>query len=893
MVEAVDGVGEVDILGAQEKEIDLTVNKGLLAASGLTYHQVVSALATRNITFPAGIIYNKDKWVNIRVLGLAKEVKDLGDITVTSTNGQVIRIRDVAKVQVKLQDELARARVNGNNACMFQILKQSGGNTVAVAANMRRALPKIQKILPKGITLRIVSDQSKFIFRSVNGVESDILTGALLAIIIVWLFLGNFRSTIITAMALPNSLLGAFFLLFIAGFTVNTMTLLSLQLAIGLLIDDSIVVRENIFRHIEMGQSPKDAALNGTTEVGMAVLSTTLSILAVFIPISFLSGVTGQFFREFGLTVAFALAISLLDAFTSAPMLSAYWYKKTDKNKKVSPVGKFFDDLSAGWNRVYNQTNSIYHEILRWSLNHKRPVVLSTFGLFVFSMYIFMGGFIGANFISPGDVGSFSVYMEIFPGAPLDRTATYANNLEQWLMKQKEVQTVYTVIGSTSSFASASDSQKANIYVDMVASNKRHFDTEGFMAIVRKYIAQNFGRDVLFRVSQAMIGQGSGGAGGAAGGGQSPIYLNIAGPDLNVLGDISTSIFRIVQRTPGAIDINTTFKPGQPEYVIQVDNIKAQQLGITASSLGSTLQDLIQGNIISEYTLGDQDYNIVIRMDASDRQKQEDVRNIMIPTQSGKKVPISAIASFSYSSSPLAIRRENKQRIVRIFGNISPGQSLQEVLKNISKQIDATVPLPPGYYYYFAGQQKNYNELIPQMGLALILALLFIYMILASLYNNFIQPIILMISIPLALIGSSLLLLITKIDIDIYGYIGILLVMGIVTKNAILLIDFTNKKRDEGMTIREALLHAGPIRLRPILMTSFAMIFGMLPMALGLNEGSRGRQALPIAVIGGVLTSTFFTLVVVPVIYEAVEWRLDRARVHREQRKKALEIAAK
>ncbi len=871
-ISAVDGVGEVDILGARKKVVNLTVNKGLLTASGLTYNQVVNALSQRNITFPAGIVYESDKWVNVRVLGLAQEVKDLGDIALTSSTGKVLRIKDIAKVEVKLEDELSRAKVNGNNACMFQLLKQSGGNTVAVSDNLKKALPAIQKILPRGVTIRMVSDQAKFIHRSIGGVEQDILLGALLAILIVWLFLGNFRSTIITAMALPNSLLGAFFLVFIAGFTLNTMTLLSLQLAVGLLIDDSIVVRENIFRHIEMGQDPKSAAEKGTSEVAMAVLSTTLSILAVFIPISFLTGVTGQFFREFGLTVAFALTISLIDAFTSAPMLSAYWFKKSDK-KNAKGMTKLFNDLHEKWNRVYDYTNRLYHEILSWSLNHKWPVVFTTAILFFFSIFIFSGGFIGQNFISPADSGAFSVSLETYPGAPLDKIAYFANDLENYLLHQQAVETVYTTIGSSGSFLTASDSQKANIFIDMKESGKRNINTEDFMAQVRKYMQHKFGKDIIARATQNSFG-GGGGAGG--GGGNSPIYLNIAGPDLNVLGDLSTYIYRIVSQTPGAIDINTTFKPGQPEYVLKVDNIKAQQLGVSAQYLGLTLQDLIQGNIISEYTLGDMDYNIIIRMDEKDRQKVEDIRNIMIPTKSGMKVPISSIANFTYSSSPLAIRRENKQRIVRIFGNLAPGHSLQEVLKNISKQIDATVPFPPGYYYYFAGQQKNYNELIPQMGLAILLALLFIYMILASLYNNFIQPVILMISIPLALIGSSLLLLLTKIDIDIYGYIGILLVMGLVTKNAILLIDFTNKKREEGLSIREALLHAGPIRLRPILMTSFAMIFGMLPMALGLNEGSRGRQALPVAVIGGVLTSTFFTLVVVPVVYEAVESRLAR-----------------
>ena len=329
-LQAVDGVGEVDVIGARDKVINLTVDKTLLAANGLTYNELVNALANRNISFPAGQIYETQKWINVRVLGLADDVRQFGDIALTTSTGRILRIKDVAKVDVKLDDEVTRAKVNKENACLVVIYKQSGGNTVGVSDNLRKALPSIQNVLPKGISLHMVSDSSKFITRSVNGVQEDILLGAFLAIVIVWLFLGNFRSTIITAVALPNSLLGAFFLVYIAGFTINTMTLLSLSLAVGLLIDDSIVVRENIFRHIEGGEEPKVAAEKGTNEVAMAVLSTTLSILAVFIPISFLSGVIGQFFREFGLTVAFALIVSLVDAFTSAPMLSAYWYKKSD-----------------------------------------------------------------------------------------------------------------------------------------------------------------------------------------------------------------------------------------------------------------------------------------------------------------------------------------------------------------------------------------------------------------------------------------------------------------------------------------------------------------------------------------------------------------------------------
>ncbi len=866
-IQAVDGVGEVDVLSSRHKVINLTVDKGLLAASGLTYNQVVNALSQRNITFPAGEIYESDKWINVRVLGLAQNVKEMGDIAMTTSTGRIIHIKDIAKVEVKLQDEVTKAKVNGEAACMFAVYKQSGGNTIGVSDNLKKALPGIVKTLPKGISLHTVSDSSKFIMRSINGVTQDILLGALLAVIIVWLFLGNFRSTIITAIALPNSILGAFFLVYLAGFTLNTMTLLSLQLAVGLLIDDSIVVRENIFRHIEMGEKPKIAAEKGTNEVGMAVLSTTLSILAVFIPISFLSGVTGQFFREFGLTVAFALIVSLIDAFTSAPMLSAYWFKAVDKTK-AKGLARVFNNLSGGWNRFYNWLNGTYQDILRWSLNHKSIILFAVIVLMAFSIY--SAQYIGQNFMTSTDSGSFSVYLETYPGAPLDKIDSFVKDVETFLVKQPAIETFYSQVGANG------QSQISSIFVDMKDLKHRKISTEALMANVRNYIRGKFDKDLRYRITQSSF-YGSGGGGGN-GGSTSPIYLNITGPDLATLGDLSQTIFRIVSETPGAVDVASTFKPGAPEYVVQVDNIKAEQMGISAQSLGLILRDLIAGNTISEFTFGDRDYDIIIRMAASERKTVSNIRNIMIPTRSGQKVPLSAIANFTYSSAPLLILRENKQRIVRIFGNLAQGYSLSEMITSITKSIDKSVAFPPGYSYYFAGQQKQYRELVPQMILAMLLAIVFMYMILASLYNSFIQPLIIMLSIPLAIIGAFLALLITHIDLDIYGYIGLLLVLGLVAKNAILLIDFTNKQRERGLSIREALLHAGPIRLRPIIMTTFALIFGMLPMALGLNEGSRGRQALPVGVIGGLLTSTFLTLVVVPVVYEWVESWLERRR---------------
>ena len=701
-MQAVDGVGEVDVFGARRKVINLTVDKTLLAANGLTYNQVVNALSLRNISFPSGQIYESDKWINVRVLGQADDVRQFGDISLTTSSGKILRIKDVAKVEVKLEDEISRAKVNKENACMIAIYKQSGGNTVGVSDNMKNALPAIQKVLPKGISVQMVSDTSTFIRRSINGVQEDILLGALLAIVIVWLFLGNFRSTIITAIALPNSLLGAFFLVYIAGFTINTMTLLSLSLAVGLLIDDSIVVRENIFRHIEEGEEPKVAAEKGTNEVGMAVISTTLSILAVFIPISFLSGVVGQFFREFGLTVAFALIISLVDAFTSAPMLSAYWYKKSDPSK-AKGISRFFNNLSIGWNKFYDWLNGLYRDILHWSLSHKTPVLIVVVILFVFSIYI--SRFIGQNFMSTTDAGSFNISLETYPGAPLNKIDYFVTDLEDFLSKQKDVVTYYSQIGTSG------QSQIASVYVDMKDLKKRKLSTEDLMAIIRKYLRGKFDKDIKYRLTQTAFYGSGGGLGSSGGGSNSPIYLNIAGPDLTVLAGLSQQVFRIVSQTPGAVDIASTYKPGAPEFVIQVDNIKAEQMGISTYSLGLVMRDLIAGNIISEFTLGDRNYDVIIRMNENDRKSLDAIRNIAITTRTGNKVPLSSIANFTYSSAPLTINRENKQRVVRIFGNLEAGHSLSEVIDNITKTVDRNVSLPPGYSYYFAGQQKQFKDL--------------------------------------------------------------------------------------------------------------------------------------------------------------------------------------
>jgi hydrophobic/amphiphilic exporter-1 (mainly G- bacteria), HAE1 family len=895
-IEVLEGVGSMQIFGGQDKIIRIAINKSLLTANGITYNQISSAINRRNISYPIGSIKGEEKNMTVRVYGKAASVDDIGNIKLTAMNGKVLRIKDIANVEFALEDETSRTRVKGENSVLFAVYKQSGGNTIKVADNVKKAIDpnfttmpafllnalkylnvikkdrplNIVKLnLPNDVSLEVVSDSSKTIRQNVNGVRDDILFGAFLAIIIVWLFLGNIRSTLITAIALPNSLLGAFFLVNLAGFSVNIMTLLALSLSVGLLIDDSIVVRENIFRHIELGMDPKSAASKGTNEVALAVLSTTLSILAVFIPISFLKGVVGQFFREFGLTVAFALMISLVDAFTSAPMLSAYWYKKAVEggNEKQN----IFTKLSKIWNSLYDEINKIYRQILTWALNHKLIAILSTAILFV--AILASARFIGQNFMNNADGGGFTINMETYPGAPLDKIDTYVRKTENFLNGQKEIDTFFSMLGQ-------SQSHSASITVIMKDLKKRKHPTSYMINLTREYIKANFDKNINYTLIEASFMGGSSGGGGA-------ISINVFGEDLDELEALSKKMKKVISETPGTTDVNTSIKNTTPELILKLDDIKAEEVGISAAELGSILRDLVEGSKISTFTKGNNDYDIIIRLDENQRKTIDDFKNFTVTTRTGKKILLSSICSFNYSSAPLEIRRENNQRVVRITGSIRDGFSLTNVISNLKKNLSEKIVVPSGYSYEFVGAQKDFVDLVSQMILAMLLAVLFMYMILASLYNSFIQPLILMLSIPLAIIGSFLALLFTGIDLDVYGYIGILLVLGLVAKNAILVIDFANKRRrEEGFSIRDALLDAGPIRLRPILMTTFALIFGMLPLALGLNEGSVGRQALPVTVIGGLLTSTFLTLVVIPVVYELIETSLEKRRNAKKSRNK-------
>ncbi len=870
-LERIPGVASINIFGGQKKMVKIEVNKALLLARGITTGMITGAINGRNLNFPVGVVEGTEKNITVRILGEFQNVEDIGNLPLTSNTGKIVRIKDVAKVNFTLEDETVKVRVNKSPAVMFSVLKQSGANSVEVANNVLKQIKEIQKTLPSDVKLASAGDTTTGIKRSVEGILENILIGAILAILIVWLFLGNFRSAIITAVALPNSIIGSFFLMMIAGFSINTITLLSLSLAVGLLIDDSIVVRENIFRHIEAGMEPKKAAEFGTNEVALAVISTTLSIMAVFLPISFLSGVIGQFFKQFGLTVAFALGISLLDAFTTAPMLSAYWYKKEDRTKKTGFIKAAYE-ISDKWNEFYEDAAVWYGEILEWSLNHKKTVIGWAVGLFIGSF--FLVPFIGKSFMN-SDRGMFMASMETYSGAPLEKTSQYVSMIEDFISKEKDIESYFVMAGTDMSGNVGTN--RGSLLVSMKPLGKRKLSTDKQAERVRNFMKES----KLDKYINLNITSGMGGGDDS----YLPVLISLSGDDLKVLENLSSQIKKIVQETPGAADADVSLKPGLPEIVLKVDPIKSEKLGISTAEIGGLLRTLMQGTKITNFKKGEKQYDITMQMDKANRRKVDDLKSIVITTRMGKKVPLTSVVDFNYTSGPSEIRRENKVRVVKVTANIAPGGNIGLVNQKIKAAIEKSVIFPKGYAYTAGGQSKEFASLGLEMGKAMLLAILFMYMILASLYNSYVQPLYIMVAVPLAIIGAFLALLLTGYDLDLFGFIGMLMVIGLVAKNGILLLDFTNKMRDQGMKMREAILHAAPIRLRPILMTTFAMIFGMLPIAMSLGEGSKGREGLATVVIGGLLTSTFLTLVVVPVVYEHFETRAMRKK---EEKLKAL-----
>ncbi|MBB4637285.1 efflux RND transporter permease subunit [Longimicrobium terrae] len=859
-LEALSGVGGVNLVGGTERQIRVQLDPASMRSYGIAPPQVAQALQRENQEVPAGRVRRGDQERLVRITGRVEDPKTFQDVTVAVRNGVPVRLGDVGSVVDGTAEARSASFLNDGRALSIEILKISGSNTVEVADRVRAAVAEMQRQLPSDVKMTVVTDDSRRIKESLASVQHELALGAVLCIAIIYLFLNSWRSTIITGLALPISIISAYFGMWMFGFTINTMTLLALSLAIGLLIDDAIVVRENIVRHVEMGKDHHTAAREGTSEIGLAVFSTTLAVVAVFVPVAFMGGQIGMIFFQFGVVVAFAVMISLFVSFTLDPMLSSVWPDPEVENhegRRRNPIQRFARRFNDGFERIADR----YPAWLAWALDHRKSVLGGATAAVVASMLIIPQ--LGFAWVPDFDGGEFNVNFRVAPGSRLEYTVARGHELSDLLRKQPEVEFTYMSIGG--GFRGTPNTGRVFVKLKEKSDRKRNQmeiteDLRGALRNLPGIRANITGTPTIF------------------GGFRQPIQVNVQGPEQQQLKLAAAQVMEILESVPGLAEATSSDDGEIPQLDVNVDREQAWAAGVGISSIATTLQPLFTGQRATEWEDAQgYTHDVVVVYPDSMRTSAADVGGIVVPSTnvdpaSGRPVmiPLSQVATVQAGVGPQQIERSSLERQISISAGVTPGYPMSEVADAARAALDSA-GLPTGYRTVFRGDVQNLNETKGYVLSALGLAVIFIYIVLASLFGSFLQPLAIMLSLPLSFIGVGLALLLTGGNLNVFTMIGIIMLMGLVTKNGILLIDFANQQREEGMGRREALLSAGRIRLRPIIMTTVAMIFGMVPLALALGEGAEQRAPMGRAVIGGLITSTVLTLFVVPVVYTLLD----------------------
>jgi HAE1 family hydrophobic/amphiphilic exporter-1 len=871
----ISGVGNVNMLGDVQRQIRIEVMPEKMQALGVSINQITDVLRTENLQLPSGTLKQGNQELVVEVKGRLLNPVDFNRLIVARRNQTPIYLSQVANVVDSQAEADTGAYFNGNNAVSLDILKTSEANVIQVVDESKAVLAEIKDQLPAGVTFTLSSDRAKSIRASISDVVQTLIEGGVLAIIIVLLFLGSWRSTIITGLTLPISLFGTLSVLWAFGFSINLMTLMAMALCIGLLIDDAIVVRENIVRHAAMGKNHKQAALDGTREIGMAVLATTLTIVAVFLPVAFMGGIIGRFFYQFGVAVSAAVLLSMFVSLTLDPMLSAIWPEKPDTGKKKNWFQRFLDASAQQIERL----NEVYTRILKVCLRFR----LLTLGGAVLSLVIafMLSGLIGKEFVPTPDLGELKIQFETPVDSTLQYTEAKVKQVDRILRDFPEVVTTYGSINSTGSRGR----NRATLRVSLQPKSERERGLKPLVNDIRQELQSVAG----IKVTSVSADDDS------ISGGLKPIMVSITGPELDQLQKLSDEFMTKVRTIPGIVDLRSSLAEPKPTLAVTLNREAASDLGLSVGQIGQTLRPLLAGdNITTWQDPNGENYDVNVRLPESGRQNLDQLQNLYFtssniaspvssnPGQSQQPnlIPLSQVATFEQTLGASQINRRNLFREVLIDANTS-GRPAGDIGEDI-KRIQQDMKLPPGYKFQTQGANKDMEESIGYAGTALILAVLFIYMVLGSQFNSFLHPLTIMASLPLSLIGVFLALFLFNSTLNIFSIIGIIMLMGLVTKNAILLIDFIKKAVDEGLAREQAIIQAGQTRLRPILMTTSAMVMGMVPLALGLGEGAEQRAPMAHAIIGGVLTSTLLTLVVVPVIYTYLDdlknWSIRQVR---------------
>lgn len=853
-LETVPGVGEVRLVGLARREIEVLVDRDKLRSLGLTYAQVAAALRRENLEVPAGKLEQGQHEPLVRVAGKFRSVDEFRNLIVAMPNGRPVYLPEVARVVDSIEERRSAALVNDRDGLSMDVVKQSGANTVEVADRIREQVKRLNAELPPHIRLREVVDRSIFIRESVEDVQTTLVLGGILTVLIVFLFLNSWRSTVITGLALPVSVISAFIAMNALGFTLNVLTLMGLSLAIGLLIDDAIVVRENIVRHMHAGADHYTAAREATSEIGLAVMATTFTITAVFVPVAFMGGIIGRFFYQFGITVGCAVLVSLYVSFTLDPMLSSRWYDPA-ADPRVPRRG--LARLLVKWNDKVDSLRELLARVLGWSLSHRWAIMLMGTAAVASSFLVF--GRLGSGFMPEADPGQFQVTYKASPGVSLERSIEIARQLVAEIRQNPSVDYTYTTIGGTA----GQPVNEGSIYVRLKDRHERpHYSS------IKSETRERLRR---FRGVYTAVGEAD-----EQSGDTKPIQISVRGDDLARMASISRRLMSEMRQVPGAADIDTSEEQPRPEVRINLNRQAASDLGLDLGTVAATVRGLVNGDVVSQFEDADGDsYDVRLRVDAGYRTRSADLLGLDMPGRNGGAlIPVSQVAAVEMGSAPSKIRRYDLMREVRLSAN-TQDRSLGEVIGEIQARA-ANLRLPPGYRIEFTGDWEHLVETFGYVGQSLALAVVLIYAILASQFRSFLQPLAIMLSLPLSLVGVAGMLYLAGDTLNVMSMIGLILLMGLVTKNAILVVDFANVQRRAGADRRTAIIAAARVRLRPILMTTLAMIFGMLPLALEWGAGAEFRAPMARAVIGGLITSTLLTLVVVPVVYtyldDFTEW---------------------
>ena len=881
-LEAVPGVGAVTRNGGAQRTIRVQLDPALMRAYKVDPQMVSAALDRENQEIPAGRVDRGSLEQLVRITGRIIDPKAFAAIPVVVRNGVPVRVGDVGTVVDGIADRRSASELDGRPSASVDIVKLSGSNTVAVADSVRAAVSELERRLPSDVRVRITRDDSQRIRESLADVELSIVLGALLTVMIIYLFLNSWRSTVITGLALPISVISSFFGMWIFGFTLNTMTLLALSLAIGLLIDDAIVVRENIVRHMEMGKDHFKAASEGTSEIGLAVFATTMAVIAVFIPVAFMGGMIGRIFFQFGVTVAFAVIVSLFVSFTLDPMLSSVWHDPdiehgTSARQTRNPIRRF----AFAFNDWFDRTSDRYTPMLGWALRH-RLIIMAGAAASVVAAGIIIPK-LGFTWMPDVNGDDFQVSIRTQPGSTLDYTMQKVREVAAAIERDpkapggRDPDILFTSVSAGGGFRGTPNNGQVN--VKLVEAKHRRRTLIEMQTALRGKLRTIVGARATIQGAQSIFG----------GRGQ-PIRVNIQGPEQTRLKIAAAQVYDVVKTIPGVAEPISSDEGDIPQLDVNVDRQQAWAAGVSINSIGQTLQPFFAGQRATRWEdpLGYQHDVIVVYPDSL-RTTAADVSDIPVPsanaadpgTPGGGSISLAQVAEVKAGVGPQQIERRQLERQVNISAGVLPGYGLGDVADKVKAAIDS-VGLPPGYHAVFTGDVQNLNETKGYVLEALLLAVVFIYLILASLFGSFLQPLAIMLALPLSFIGVALALLVTNGNLNVMSMIGIIMLMGLVTKNGILLVDFTNQEREKGKARVPAILTAARERLRPIIMTTVAMIFGMIPLALAIGAGAEQRAPMARAVIGGLITSTILTLFVVPVMYTLLDdvgaWVIARLR---------------